>query len=601
MSDIDEIKLRLDIVDTVSGYVPLKKSGRYFKARCPFHTEKTPSFIVDPERQSWRCFGACATGGDLISFVKRIENLDFRETLNLLAQKANVTLSRRRDQETTSPLLRLNEIAVRFYRDVLESSRGKEALEYLGDRGVDSGARATFQLGLSPKGGNTLKAHIRELGVVEDQAVQAGLLHRNEGGETRDFFRGRLMFPIHDRQGRVTGFGARSLDGSDPKYLNTPATPVFDKRGTLYGLHLAADPMREQRTGIVVEGYMDVIAAHQHGFSNVVASMGTALTEAQVSQLRSAASKFVLALDPDAAGQEATLRSLESSWRALQVQVASDRHRAIGPLYSREQPNLGIAVLPPGRDPDALIREDREEWERLIREATPYMDYLLPAMASRFDLGTGQGKAQAADALFPLIAATDNPFDQERYFRKLADVLGVTVAALEASIGRPAVASRGPARGRGRRQSISKATEAPLEVGARHPLDEYILALLLQKPELKERVQAFAPDYFHQSGDREVFTLWLGCTTIDELRESLGEPFQERLDHLLQMELVQTTSQAGEAALRQCLQRLEGRHLQEMQEVLLSLEDAAVPPPTDLQETIVNVNSRLKELYSERS
>ena len=596
MSVIDQIKSTLDVVDTISGYVQLQKSGRNFKARCPFHDEKTPSFIVNPERQSWRCFGACATGGDVLSFVMRAEKLEFGEALRLLAGRAGVELSDRRTDRKEVSLHRVNDLAVRFYRDALESPQGVEALKYLEGRGVDKSAREDFQLGFSPRGGSPLKAHLLQLGVDHDLLVESGLLYENDGGETRDFFRGRLMFPIHNRQGQAAGFGARSLDGSEPKYLNTPSTSLFDKRATLYGLHRAMDAMRDARTGIVVEGYMDVIAAHQHGYRNVVASMGTALTEMQVSQLKSAAVHFVLALDPDAAGQEATLRSLESSWHALQVHETTRRRRSAGSLYSRENLNLKIAVLPPGRDPDTLIREDKDEWERLVDQATPYMDYLIPALAGRFDLGSGSGKAQAAEALMPLIIATDNSFDQDRYFQNLADVIGVTRVALEASVGKPTAPSRGRRTAREAR-GAPEATAAPLSPVGQRSLEDTALALLIQRPELKAEVDAFAPECFRKSEDIELFTRWQSCSTIEELRDVLDESLRERLDYLLQVELVLGS---GRDAFRQTLGRIEELHLQELQESLLNLDDTGLPPPTELQDQIVPVNARLKELFSQR-
>ena len=226
MSVVDDIKARLDIVETVSGYVPLQKSGRYLKASCPFHTEKTPSFIVNPERQSWRCFGACATGGDAFSFVMRMEKMEFGEALRLLAQKTGISLSDKRDADRSESLYRVNQAAARFYRDTLESSQGQRAMKYLQERGVSAEAMDRFELGLSPAGWDGLKTRLLALGFAENQAVEAGLLKDGQGGKTWDFFKGRLMFPIHNKQGRVAGFGARALDDSKPKYLNTARTPT---------------------------------------------------------------------------------------------------------------------------------------------------------------------------------------------------------------------------------------------------------------------------------------------------------------------------------------------------------------------------------------
>jgi DNA primase len=594
MSVVDDIKERLDIVEVISGYVGLKKAGRSFKAVCPFHTEKTPSFVVNPERQSWRCFGACATGGDVFSFVMRQEGLDFGGALRLLAQKAGVELSPKRDTDRYEGLYQINQATADFYREVLDSKEGLQARSYLDERGVNSEASSKFELGLSPGSWDGLKTHLLSKGYPEEVAVEAGLLRCNEEGGTRDFFKGRLMFPIHDRRGRIGGFGARALDDSMPKYLNTAATPIFDKRGTLYGYHLASGAIRDKNSGIIVEGYMDVIAAHQFDYTNVVASMGTAVTGEQVSQLKSLARNFVLALDPDAAGQEATLRSLESSWRMLGQDAASGRRSSLGVLYQREPLTLRIAALPEGRDPDALIREDAAEWERLTEEAVPLMDFLIPALASRFDLTTVEGKSQVVEALSRMISETD-PLEQDHYMQMLARTLGVTNEALKASLSRirdSQAAGRRPHR----RQPEPEVSASALASSTEDIVEDYTLALLLSKPELKEQVREFNPENFHKSEYREVFTRWLSCTTIGDLRESLNESLQGHVDYLAEKVLAPADRKESETGLAQCLRRLERRHLQELQESLLASEDPSLPPPRDMEVAIANVNARIREL-----
>ena len=599
MSVVDDIKARLDIVDVVSSYVQLQKAGRNFKAACPFHNEKTPSFVVNPERQSWHCFGACATGGDAFSFVMRREGVEFGEALKVLAQRAGVILDQQRDRDKNEMLYQVNQVAAKFYQDALKSSQGKIAGKYLDERGVNDSSIEKFALGYSLNSWDGLKAHLLALGITEDQAVVSGLVYRNEDSHSWDFFRSRLMFPIHDRQGRVAGFGARALDDSTPKYINTAQTPIFNKRNMLYGLHLAAGPIRGQSAAIIVEGYMDVIAAHEHGYDNVVASMGTALTEQQVSQLKSMVSNFVLALDPDTAGQEATLRSLESSWRVIGQQAASVRNSSVGTLYQREQATLKIAALPPGRDPDKLIREDRQEWERLTKEAVPLMDYLIPAVSARFDTSTGQGKAQVVDILRPLIQSAEF-FDQDGYLRKLSDTLGVDLETLKASF---KTARKNTSRRRSERaesQPEQNVSASLLSVNPKDAVEDFILALLLNRPELKDHVINLAPEYFHKSEDREVFTQWLDCSTIDDLRDALDESLHEYLDYLVRKELAPADVRESEAALRQCKQRLERRHLLELQENLLASEDTSAPPPRELESAITEVNAKIKELSTEK-
>ena len=596
MSAADDVRARLDIVDVVSGYVALRKAGRNYKALCPFHNEKTPSFVVTPERQTWHCFGACSTGGDAISFVMRQERLEFGEALRQLADKAGVTLSARPESGRLDATLRVIDIAASFYQEVLASEQGVKARKYLDERRVGADAVKTFRLGLSPRGGNKLLDYLSVHEVDLELAVAAGLLRRAEDGSLRDFFWGRLMFPISDRRGRVIGFGGRSLDGSEPKYINTAATPTFDKRNTLYALHLAATPARDSDSAIVVEGYMDVIAAHEHGYSNVVASMGTALTEQQVARLKSLTSNFILALDPDVAGQEATLRSLEASWRAVEGKQIGQGRGRVGPLYQREQPNLKIALLPEGSDPDTLIREQPEKWDELVEHALPYVDYMIRALPEKFDLDTTDGKAQAAEAMRPLVTMARNAFEQEETVGKLARVLGVGVEMLKATMktSKPA-STRQPRRAAAPREALSSAVAGRDE----HFLEDYLVSLVIDRPELKEAASGIELEQFHRTEDREVFTSWMACTTMDELRARLDDALHDHLDYLIAIELAPIDRSNSRTALDQCLRRLEERHLHEVQETMLLSADSTSPPSRDLEEAIVGVNSRLKELQSQ--
>ena len=590
MSVVDEIRDKLDIVEVVSNHVSLKKAGRNYKARCPFHTEKTPSFTVSPERQTWRCFGACATGGDIFNFVMRKEGVEFGEALRRLAETAGVEVTSRPKEQVDleESLFRVNQEAARFYNEMLKSPEGRAALKYLDDRGIDAKAIEEFQLGYSPKGRDRLKTHLSTLDANLGHATQAGLLRSDDEGNVRDFFFGRLMVPILNRRGRVAGFGGRSLDGSNPKYINTVATPIFDKQATLYALDKAATAIREQETAIIVEGYMDVIAAHQHDRKNVVASMGTALTERQVYLVRSLAKTVILALDADTAGQEATVRSLEASWRAM------DRRR----FGQREEVKLLIAEMPEGRDPDDLIRESPDQWDEIVRSAVPYMDYLIPALARRFDVSSSQGKMQAVEALMPIIQSMSNAFDQDRYFGQLASALGVTREQLQASIGkmRPAGRTRAPERARAN-VPAPNTTESPLAAAEREPLEEFVLSALIRWPDLWKDVGHHSPEEFRRTENRELFTQLLSAGTIDELQQHLDKTLLDHFDYLREIDLKPTNRQTAPRAVRQALTRLEQRYLRERQAELLESHEPGAPLPKDIQDSIVNVNSKLKESY----
>ena len=601
MAAIDRIKERLDIVDVVSGHVTLAQAGRNLKARCPFHTERTPSFYVFPERQSWRCFGACAEGGDLFSFVMKAEGLTFAEALRELARRAGVDLPTRRSPEQVNPLHQANAAAARFYQGVLQSPEGQPAREYLEGRGLGPDTVRSFALGLSPHDGDALKLHLLGLGYAEELLLRAGLLHRTADGATRDLFRGRLLFPIRDAEGHIVGYGGRALDDVPPKYLNTPQTPVFNKSHLLYGLSDAADAIRVQGRGVVVEGYTDVLLAHQHGFRNVVASMGTALTHQQVALLQEMAGSFVLALDPDAAGQEATQRSLEASWRAFHRPAAAHRTSRGVEVYQRASPDLRVALLPAGVDPADLIRTDPDEWTRIVDEAPLYLDFTFAWLSSRFDLSRPEERMRVAELLGPRVLALEEPGEQDRYLTRLEELVGVSRRDLGAVLGisrrdmlRPRRAAPAPAR-------ASEGYVAPF-IRARHdPLEEYTLALLLQDPSLREQSSGLAPAFFTRVENRELFTAWADCDTIDRLRDTLDEALLEQLDALLALPVPSADRKQRHEALTQCLRRLEENALRELklQEQVLLAEGEV--EQEEALEVALQRNRRLREIHLEGS
>lgn len=566
MAVVEDIKSRLDILEVVSHYVPLQRSGRSYKANCPFHQEKTPSFHVFPERQTWRCFGACATGGDVFSFIMRAENLEFAEALKRLAQHAGVALpdrGRRSDQQAT---FQINEATRGYFQRLLASTQGVEVRGYLARRGLTAQTVEKFELGLSPRDGASLRNYLVQQGSSLEQLALAGVVSSGENGQYRDFFRGRLMIPIRNAQGELCGFGGRALDDSNPKYLNSPRSPSFDKGRILYGQYLAKEASRQQGI-VVVEGYMDAIMAHQHGFNNVVASMGTALTEQQVSEMRRLTGNVTLALDSDAAGQQATLHSLESSWRVFQARVAGHSRGTI--LYQRQEtPDLKIAVLPEGMDPDEVIRESPEEWARVVEGAVPLLEYVFNALSARADLSTAEGKTWLAESLFPLIAAIPEPTRQDHYFQILAAHLGVTEETLKASMGRPAAA---PRRNRPTAPAARVATPSAFAKLDHDPIEEYCLALLLRHPELRVAAGDLRLEYFRRMENREIFSHWLkvaqdaeGTEVLDSLRQNLDVELSGHLESLVHRALPSLERNHWAVALQATVRRLEERHLREL-------------------------------------
>ena len=494
MTVVDDVKARTDIVDLIQSRVPLQKAGRNFKANCPFHNEKTPSFIVFPERGTWHCFGACGTGGDAFSFIQRADNLTFSEALSRLAERAGVTIPDNRRQDETQRkqndvlYTALQNTADYFHRILTFSPAGEQALRYLHERGITDETIKDFQLGMAPKGWEALKGHLSDLGHSEEQMLAAGLIIERDGERegSYDRFRERLMFPIRDGKGRVIGFGARALDDSQPKYLNSPQTPLFDKSGALFAIDRAEQAIRAEGEVVLVEGYMDALQAHQAGFSNVVAIMGTALTERQVSLVRNMTRRYALALDPDTAGEEATRRSLEGAFDIFRREVIRVSNSAVPMGVRRELPKLRIITLSPDRDPDDVIRDDPDDWRNRVEEATPILEYLIQREAAQPEAATPEGRLEAVNRIFPLITALDNPFEQQQAFSNLASALKIEERTLEAAVGRPERRQQRPRRQDGAyRQTSGQSTEAA-SIGAEalkedrgEVVEKHLLALIL--------------------------------------------------------------------------------------------------------------------------
>ena len=599
MTVVDDIKGRLDILEVVSQHVPLNRSGRSYKANCPFHQEKTPSFHVFPDRQTWRCFGACATGGDLFSFVMRAENLDFAEALKRLAQQAGVTVPNRERRSEQQAGFNINESACSYFKEQLFSPLGDQARQYLEERGLTVAVIEAFELGLSPRDGESLKKHLGGQGHSAQDLVTAGLVHVSQNGWTRDLFRGRLMIPIRNSQGELGGFGGRALEDATPKYLNSPRTPTFDKSRLLYALHIAKEDASSKGL-VVVEGYMDVIAAHQHGFTNAVASMGTALTEHQVAAIRRLTTNVTMALDPDAAGQQATLRSLESSWNAIHSTMVG-RSRGITTFQSLDSLEPKIAVLPAGQDPDDLIRNSPDMWVTLLENTTPIFDFMLNAKSEEVDISTPRGKAEVAQYMSPLIWRAE-PTEQDQYFQKLAALLDVTRETLLATIDRPSTVRKS-----GNRAPQSRgATPSPFVKLDSDPLEEYCLAVLLQHNDLEETAEDLRPEYFHRLENREIYNQWArqrqDGPALKSIEAEIDTELAGHLGILVNKALPPLEERHRLDAFQDAVRRLEERYLRELKaEEELRFTDT----PPDLQEEahpgILQVNERLKTNQSRRS
>ncbi|MBI3944259.1 MAG: DNA primase [Chloroflexi bacterium] len=494
MSVVDEVKMRLDIVDVVSAYVPsLKKAGKTYKANCPFHSEKTPSFVVNPERGTWHCFGACSTGGDMFTFVQRIENVDFPEALRILAQRAGVELTPRsaavREEEEEKVRLRslLSAAAEYYHTLLLRNSMAGQARDYLQKRGITANSVERFYLGYAPDSWDQTSKFLLDKGCSIRDLVAVGLvIERDDKSGTYDRFRGRLMFPIRDINGQTVGFGGRVLDQGVPKYLNSPQTSLFDKSHLLYALDLAREQIRRAETAVIVEGYVDALVAHQYDFANVVASLGTALTEEQVQLVKRFAKRVVLALDADKAGDAATWRGLEVIRDVVDEKVIPiPTWRGLVRYQGRSALDIRVARLPEDKDPDEVIRENRTAWDELIRDAQPIADFALETLIRDLDLNKGKDKATAVRRVLPLLADIVDPIERSHYIQRLAHLVRVDERVIESEFTRLG-RKDGMRQVQGNKPMAGPDSEAPW---FEPELEEHCLARLLAEPSSLDIVQ----------------------------------------------------------------------------------------------------------------
>jgi DNA primase len=508
MSVIDDIKARIDIVDLVSETVQLRRTGKNYSGFCPFHpNQRTPAFAVFPDSGTWRCFGQCNEGGDIFKFVMKKEGWEFAEALRYLAEQAGVQLHVPTEQEKVEAeehesLRNLLEEAVTFYRhQLLNTPAGKQALDYLQQkRNLTIETLETFGIGYAPGSWETTLNYFTAKGYSAVDLLAVGLVTEREPGRSEtssvqkadvyDRFRHRVMFPIRDEKGRIAGFGARILNPDDiPKFLNSPQTVLFDKGRLLYGLDLARRAIRTVDQAVIVEGYLDVIALHQAGFANVVSPMGTALTEQQLFLLKRFSKRIVLALDPDAAGNQATLRGLQVARQAMdrEQDPVFDARGLLG-HEARLQADIRVTTLPPGLDPDEVVGRDPKEWERIVADARPVVIHVMEALAADRNLDDPKVKNEIAAQVLPLIDDVPSAIERDTYRQRLARLLRVSEGALletQPTSHRTRAPGRRPAR-----QPVSP-RPAPVKIPAAmssYSLEAYCLGILLRQPDLLYQV-----------------------------------------------------------------------------------------------------------------
>ncbi|MEZ4210628.1 MAG: DNA primase [Patescibacteria group bacterium] len=490
MSEVEEIKAKIDLVDFIGKYVPLKKAGTNYKGLCPFHVEKSPSFMVSPDKQIWHCFG-CSRGGDVLKFVMEKEGLSFPEALQLLADMTGTTLSKVATGgiDKRKNLLAINELAAKYFEKVLEASaEGRKAQYYLVDRGLKIETIKEFRIGCAPSSGRAVLEFLQKRGIGTPEMEAAGLVVM-KGRYPKDKFFGRVMFPICDSQGRVVAFTGRVIDDKGiPKYLNSPETPIFKKGEILYGLHLAKEHIQKTGYSVLVEGQMDVISSHQAGVKNVVAASGTATTEAQIQMLRRYADKLVLALDADNAGVEATKRIFE--------------------IASRFDMEIKVALLGDAKDPDSLIKAGGN-WQEVLDKAVPMMEYYFSVAIEKFDTKELDGRKALTKELLAVISEVNDPVEKDHYLKKLSSLVGVEVRALYDAVSKPLI--KKPFAG-------DKKEDKGGDKVSPGWLEERIMALGLFRPELMELILPKAKTLKWASGlANTIYEAVVSCYTSPDL------------------------------------------------------------------------------------
>lgn len=457
---VDEIKKKIDIVDFIGSFITLKKAGRNFKANCPFHNEKSPSFIVSPERQIWHCFGSCGEGGDIVKFLMKWENITFIEALRELAKKAGVTLKNvsfdDKAERRKERYYEMNLLAAEFFQYILNKTKfGTKALEYLKGRKLNAALIQKFKLGYSPVSWDSLLNFLKKKKYTPEEIVENGLAIKSASGRYFDRFRGRLMFPIMDSREHVLGFSGRILEGKpdEAKYMNTPETPIYHKRETLYGINLAKDTIKKEKNAYLVEGEFDMITPFAHGLSNFVAIKGSALTSDQLMLLKRFTPKLTLVFDSDEAGGEAVRRGIEEA----------------------EKLEMELAVVRPdfAKDPDEAILKDEDAFKKILKNPQPIYDFLIDSAVRKYSVSDPFGKKKIGDEVIPFVERIANPIVKSHYTKKIAAILGVTEVSVEALMAKLRRKKRQTEEYRGAYKKESTASRDVV-------LEKYLLSFILQ-------------------------------------------------------------------------------------------------------------------------
>jgi len=535
-SPIEEIKNKLDIVELIGSYIKLQKAGANYRAVCPFHTEKGPSFFVSPARQIWHCFGSCSEGGDIVKFIMKIEGVEFGEALRILAQKAGVDLKKISPQLTAQnkqkqKLYEIIELACKFFQKQLEAN--KDAKQYLLGRGVSEESIVSWRLGYSPEAWDSLHSFLIQQGYGADEIVNAGLsLKSQKSSKFFDRFRDRIMFPIFDLNSQPVAFGGRVLknikrqDGAqEAKYINSPATLLYDKSRILYGLNKAHLEIRKEDYCILVEGYMDVLMARQGGTRNVAATSGTALTPYQLKILKRFTNNLYTSFDMDLAGGSATKRGID--------------------LAQAEGFDIKVVVLPGDKDPADLVLRDPELWKESVKNAKTIHDFYFSIALAKFNKNTADGKKEISKLLLPVIKKIPNQIEQSVWVKSLSDEIGVKEEYILAELNKISVSGNRIVKEESSRNTIKNRKEL---------LEERLGALMIKNPAVCELM---AKD------DLKLVSLSM-VPTLDYLIQNKGilgkempESFSQKINQLFLKSEIELGENDYISEFKDCLRQLK--------------------------------------------
>ncbi len=563
MDAVEEIKSRLAIEDVVGEYVQLKRTGSNWKGLSPWTNERSPSFVVSPEKQIWHDFSS-GKGGDMFSFVMEVEGLDFRQTLDLLARKAGVDLEQYRgsgsagNTKQKERLYEALEYTALFYQAQLKGNR--TALEYvLKKREFTKNAVLEWRLGYSPNTGSALARFLKNKRFTDKEIQGAGLSARAYRGGTQDMFRGRIMIPLCDAQGRVIGFTARLLqdEPNAPKYINTPQTILYDKSRHVFGLHLAKEAIRKKKYAVIAEGNLDVIMSHQAGVRQVVATAGTALTEQQLKALGRLTPDIRLSFDADRAGASATERAI--------------------PIASKVGVSLSVIDIPSGKDPDELIKQDPEIWQKTIEKPKYALDWLVDRYAKLLDLQSAQGKREFSDILLPIVQRLTDSVEQDHYLSKIAKLIDVSRAALDAKLQKAVASAPQPKR----RKDLVQTQKLDKQSIENVKTQNHLLAIVLKNPSLRSQLGLLNTEMFIDPRARELYDFLQSNPKFSGSPEELPKGVQSLIEYgtILILQYEELYQGLDELELKLEVARLRARVVEqfvkhEKQKLIIDLDDS---------------------------